>query len=165
MLALKRKVLKSLAKVFPGNSLRISLLRLANYRIGKNVYIGEELIIIDDPEDRSAVLTIEDRAAISPRVTFVMHSAPNWSKIREIVKDKRGKITIKTDAWIGAGAVILPGVEIGEGAIVGANSLVAESVPDYTVVGGVPAKKIRVLDVPWRNGRDSVNLYGLEKVD
>jgi len=95
-------------------------------------------------------LVIEDRVAISPRVTFVMHSAPNWSRIRNIIGDKKGKIRIKQDAWIGTGAVILPGIEIGEGAIVGANSLVTKDVPDYTIVGGIPAKKIETLNVPWR---------------
>ena len=112
----KKKLLKSLARVLPGNSLRVSFLRLSNYSVGKNVYIGEELIIIDDLQDRSVNLIIEDRVAISPRVTFVMHSAPNWSRIRNIVGDKRGRITIKQDSWIGTGAVILPGIEIGEGA-------------------------------------------------
>jgi acetyltransferase-like isoleucine patch superfamily enzyme len=146
----KKKALKSLAKSVPGNSLRIWFLRLSNYRIGKNVYIGEELVIIDDLKDRSVVLVIEDRVAISPRVTFVMHSAPNWSRIRNIIGDKKGKIRIKQDAWIGTGAVILPGIEIGEGAIVGANSLVTKDVPDYTIVGGIPAKKIETLNVPWR---------------
>jgi len=148
----KRKAFKWLAKSMPANSLRIWLLRRSNYKIGRDVYVGEEIIIIDDLKERSQTLIIEDRVAISPRVTLVMHSAPNWSRIRNITGDKKGKITIKQDAWIGTGSVILPNVEIGEGAIVGANSVVTNDVPDYTVVGGIPAKKIKTLDVPERKG-------------
>ena len=130
--------------------MRIWLYKKCNYEIGRDVYIGEDLIIVDVLKDMSANLIIGDRVSISPRVTFVLHSAPNWSKIRNYGYDKKGRIVIKNDAWIGTGAVILPGVEIGEGAIVGANSVVTKNVPDYTVVGGAPAKKIKTVNVPWR---------------
>ncbi|MBN1304191.1 MAG: 2,3,4,5-tetrahydropyridine-2,6-dicarboxylate N-acetyltransferase, partial [Anaerolineales bacterium] len=53
-------------------------------------------------------------------------------------------------AWIGTGSVILPGITIGEGAVVGANSVVTKNVEPYTVVGGVPAHFIKRVDVPWR---------------
>jgi acetyltransferase-like isoleucine patch superfamily enzyme len=147
---LRKKILKTLAKSFPANPVRIWLFKKCNYEIGKDVYIGEDLIIIDVLEDMSANLIIGDRVSISPRVTFVLHSAPNCSKIRNYGYDKKGRIVIKNDAWIGTGAVILPGIEIGEGAIVGANSVVTKNVPDYTIVGGVPAKEIKTVNVPWR---------------
>jgi acetyltransferase-like isoleucine patch superfamily enzyme len=51
--------------------------------------------------------------------------------------------TIGEDCWIGAGAKILKGVEIGNGVVVGANAVVTKDVPDYAVVGGVPAKIIK----------------------
>lgn len=146
---LRKKILKTLAKSFPVNSIRIWLYKKCNYEIGRDVYIGEDLIIVDVLEDMSINLIIGDRVSISPRVTFVLHSAPNWSKIRNFGYDKMGKIVIKNDAWIGTGAVILPDIVIGEGAIVGANSVVTKNVPDYTVVGGVPAKKIKTVEVPW----------------
>ena len=151
MLALRKKILKAIAKIIPGNAIRIHFLRQCCYKIGKDVYIGEDIIIIDDLEKTEMDLVIEDRVAISPRVTFVMHSAPNWSKIRPY-HEKRGGIVVKKDAWIGTGAVILPNIEIGEGAIVGANSVVTENVQDYTVVGGIPAVKIKTLNVRWRKG-------------
>lgn len=53
------------------------------------------------------------------------------------------QITIGNDVWIGARAVILDGVDIGNGAIVGAGAVVVKSVPAYAVVGGVPAKVLR----------------------
>lgn len=146
---LKKKILKFIAKSLPGNTMRVWLYKKCNYKIGKNVYIGEDIIIIDDLKDPSTYLIIEDRVAISPRVTFVLYSAPNWSRIRNFVNSKKGKIVIKKDAWIGTGVVILPGIEIGEGAVIGANSVVTRNVPGYTVVGGVPAKEIKTVNVPW----------------
>ena len=57
--------------------------------------------------------------------------------------DRRGGITVGNDVWIGYEAVILSGVTIGDGAIIGARSVVTKDVPPYTIVGGVPAKTIR----------------------
>jgi len=53
------------------------------------------------------------------------------------------KIVIKKNAWIGAGAIILPGVTVGENAIVAAGAVVNKDVADNTIVAGVPAKKIK----------------------
>ncbi|MEO5759922.1 MAG: DapH/DapD/GlmU-related protein [Mesorhizobium sp.] len=52
-------------------------------------------------------------------------------------------VTIGHDVWIGHGAVIMPGIRIGNGAIVGANAVVTRDVPAYAIVAGVPAKPIR----------------------
>ncbi len=147
---LKKKILKTLAKVLPGNRIRIGLLKGCGYSIGENAYIGEDLIIIDDLADPACRLFIGDRASLAPRITLVLHSAPNESRIRNYIKEQKGKIVIKQDAWIGSGAVIAPNVEIGEGSIVGANSFVDRNVPDYTFVGGVPARAIKTIKVPWR---------------
>jgi len=114
------------------------------------VYIGEDLIIVDDLKDPTNYLVIGDRVAISPRVTLVLHTKPNWSRIADYVNSRKGKITIGNDAWLGTGAVILPDVTIGEGAVVGANSVVTRDVPPYTIVAGIPAKKIRTVNAPWR---------------
>ena len=53
------------------------------------------------------------------------------------------KVVIEDNVWIGAGAIILSGVTIHQGAIVGANSLVKEDVPSNAIVGGTPAKTIK----------------------
>ena len=55
-------------------------------------------------------------------------------------------VVIKENVWIGSHCLILPGVEIGEGAVVGAGSVVTKNVPALAVVGGAPAKVIK-----WRN--------------
>ncbi len=143
------KLLKATAKGLPGAGMRVRLLRMCGYEIGEHVYIGEDFIIIDDLGDTDFTLRIGDRASVSPRVTFVLHTQPNESRLVPYVNSHKGDITLGPDAWIGTGSVILPDVTIGEGAVVGANSVVTKSVPPYTVVGGVPAKKIKDVVVPW----------------
>lgn len=61
----------------------------------------------------------------------------DWSNV------KKGKVTIKDKAWIGFNCIILKGVTVGEGAIIGAGSVVTKDVPDWTIVAGNPAKIIR----------------------
>ena len=51
-------------------------------------------------------------------------------------------VTIGDDVWIGFGACVLPGVSVGRGSIVAAGAVVTKDVPDWTIVGGVPAKVI-----------------------
>lgn len=58
------------------------------------------------------------------------------------IKQKEG-ITIGNDVWLGMGAIIMPGVTIGNGATIAANSVVTKNIPDYVVAGGVPAKIIK----------------------
>jgi acetyltransferase-like isoleucine patch superfamily enzyme len=138
---IKKKILKSLASSVPMNYLRIRLYRAASYTIGDDVYIGEKLVIVDKLSDQKSI-TIGSRVAISPGVILVASSEPNFSKIKEFVKTAHGTIHIKDDAWIGAGAIILPNITIGEGAVVGAGAVVTKDVEPYTIVAGVPAKKI-----------------------
>lgn len=57
--------------------------------------------------------------------------------------DNKGDIVIGNDVWIGYEAVIMSGVTIGDGAIIGTRAVVTKDVPPYTIVGGVPAKRIR----------------------
>jgi acetyltransferase-like isoleucine patch superfamily enzyme len=90
------------------------------------------------------------RVAVGPYVTFVTSSLPNYSRLRahpEVQPMIRlfGQIVVEDDVWIGANTVIFPGVTIGEGAIVGAGSVVRQDVPPMTVVAGVPAKPRRTL--------------------
>jgi acetyltransferase-like isoleucine patch superfamily enzyme len=55
-------------------------------------------------------------------------------------------IVIKRNAWIGAGATILPGVTDGENAVVAAGAVVSKDVPANTVVGGIPAKILKTIE-------------------
>jgi maltose O-acetyltransferase len=144
---LRKKVLKRWAHraFFP--RWRVRLLRWCGYEIGQDVYIADGLVIVEELADRDN-LTIGDRASLAPGVVLVTSSHPNASRIRPFAPVARGAITIEPDAWIGAGAVLLPGVRIGRGAVVGALSVVEKDVPALHVVAGQPARTIRVLEPP-----------------
>ncbi len=144
-----KRLLKTLARHVPGNGFRVALLRACGYKIGKETYIAEDLIVAEILEDSSEKLVIGNRVAIAPRVTFVTSSDPNNSRLSpRFVKPVRGRIIVGDDAWIGTGAIILPSVTIGECAIIGAGAVVTEDVPPYAVVAGVPAKLVRYLANP-----------------
>ncbi|RJQ51026.1 MAG: acyltransferase [Actinobacteria bacterium] len=143
----RKKGLKLLAKQLPGNRLRVGLLRLAGYRIGERVYVGEDLIITDELEDREQVV-VEDGVSIGPRVTLVCSSYPNFSKTRPWAPVQQGPILLEREAWLGAGAIVLPNVRVGSGAVVGAGSVVTRDVPANAVVAGSPARVLRRLRLP-----------------
>lgn len=137
-----KKIFKFLAKYSPGYELRKLFLQLSGYKVGKDVFIGEDLIIIDEPEDRGQVV-INDRVAIAPRVTLVTSSRPNFSRIRNLVSEEKGPIVIENDAWLGTGVIVMPNIHIGEGAVIAAGSIVTRDVPSYSVVAGAPAKHLK----------------------
>jgi maltose O-acetyltransferase len=148
---LRKKILKRWARnaFFP--SWRVSLLRFCGFTIGKDVYIADDILIVEELVDRGNV-TIGDRVSIAPRVTLVTSSHPNNSRIRAFAPLSHGPIVIEDDAWLGAGCVVLPGVRIGRGAVIGANSVVLEDVPPLHVVAGQPARTVRELrpEAGWR---------------
>jgi acetyltransferase-like isoleucine patch superfamily enzyme len=141
---LRKKILKRWARnaFFP--SWRVSLLRSCGFTIGRDVYIADDLLIVEELADRHNI-TIGDRVSIAPRVTLVTSSHPNNSRIRAFAPIAQGPIIIEQDAWLGAGCVVLPGVRIGRGAVVGANSVVHADVPSLHVVAGQPARTVREL--------------------
>ena len=144
---LKKKLLKRyvLHAFFPGT--RPAALRLCGWEVGDDVYIADGLLIVEELADRDN-LRIGNRVSIAPRVTLVTSSHPNSSRIRPVAPVASGPIVVEDDVWIGAGAVVLPGVTIGRGAVVGALALVAHDVDELTVVAGQPARPIRKLEPP-----------------
>lgn len=146
---MRKRLNKMGGRFYPLLSLRLRCLRNAGAVIGDLVYIGEDLIISEILEDREPHVIIGDRVAIAQRVTIVTSSDPNYSRLYDYVDIIHGKVVIKDDAWIGAGAIILPNVTIGTCSIVGAGAVVTKDVPDYHVVAGVPAKIIKKLEVPF----------------
>lgn len=137
-----KKFCKLTAKQIPGFKLRASLFRMAGYQIGEKVYIGEDLIIIDEL-DQSPAITIGDRAAIAPRVTLIVSSKPNFAHSVDRAA-AYGPVIIGEDAWIGTGVIIMPNVRIGNGAVIGAGSIVTADIPPYTVAAGQPARILRM---------------------
>jgi acetyltransferase-like isoleucine patch superfamily enzyme len=107
-------------------------------RIGKNVFINFDCIFLD-----LGGITIEDEVLIGPKVSLLTEGHPLEAAQRHGLVPK--PIHIKRNAWIGAGATILPGVTIGENAVVAAGAVVSKDVDDNTVVGGIPAKMIKTI--------------------
>jgi len=106
-------------------------------RIGQEAHVGPESLL-----DLADTLSIGDRATLSPRVVVLTHADPGESRARERFPRRTGPVVIGADAWIGASATILLGVHVGEGAVVGAASLVRDDVPAMAVVAGIPARPL-----------------------
>lgn len=148
MTTFMRKLFKMLAHWAPGNELRIALLRKCRYQIGSQVYVGQGLVIADELEGSGEDVTIGNRVSIGPNVTIVTASSPNNSRLAPIVGLTRGRVTIGDDAWIGAGAILLPGVAVGALSIIGAGAVVNEDIPPCCLAVGVPARVVKRIEVP-----------------
>ncbi|QHO90665.1 acetyltransferase [Actinomyces sp. 432] len=107
-----------------------------NIHIGRNVFINAGCCFQDQ-----GGITIGDRVLIGHRVVLATlnHAEP----VAERGTLLPAPISIGDDVWIGAGAVVCPGVSIGAGAIVAAGAVVTRDVPAGVVVGGVPARVLR----------------------
>ena len=105
-------------------------------RIGNNVFINHDCSFLD-----IGGITIEDDVLIGPKVSLITESHPINPNERKALVVK--PVVIKRNAWIGAGAIIMPGVTVGENAVVAAGAVVTKDVPSNTVVAGVPAKVIK----------------------
>lgn len=107
--------------------------------IGDNSAIGLNARI-------SGPLSIGNDVMMGPDVSIYTqnHETENIYKPMRLQTAPKQKVTIGNDCWIGANAVILPGVTIGSGVIIGAGAVVTKDVPPLAVVGGVPAKIIKM---------------------
>lgn len=104
--------------------------------IGKRVFINHACSFLD-----LGGITIEDDVLIAPRVNITTENHPTDPADRKSLILK--PVVIKRNAWIGAGATILPGVTVGENAIVAAGAVVSKDVPANTIVGGIPARHLK----------------------
>lgn len=152
----------------PSHLIRKGVYRLAGVKIGtgstihmwanffqpKNITIGQDTIIGDHAFlDGRAKLTIGNHVSVASRVLIYnsehdIHS-DDFDPLEEPVE-------IGDYVFIGARAIILPGVKIGKGAVVAAGAVVTKDVPEMTIVGGVPAKPIgqrKVSQLNYRLGR------------
>jgi len=91
------------------------------------------------------LVKIEDDVFVTRGVTIVAHFTPTPFLRAYIPEVEFGKVDIRRGAYIGVNAIILPGVTVGEGAIVGAGSVVTKDVPRLSVVAGNPARVIRMI--------------------
>lgn len=90
-------------------------------------------------------LKIGDNVMMGPNVTILTHT--HNIERTDIPMGQQGmrvaEVVIGNDVWIGMRVIIMPGIKIGDGAVIGAGAVVTKDVPAFTVVGGVPAKIIK----------------------
>ena len=134
LVGILNRLLQHLARILPGaRTLRVALHRARGVRIGKDVWIGYDVIL---ETSQPTLITIEEGSSIGMRATVIAH-----------FKETRG-VKIEREAFVGPGAIILPNVVIGYGAVVTAGSVVTRSVPPMTVVQGNPAVPIAMCGIP-----------------
>lgn len=105
---------------------------------GKNVYANFNLTLVDDGE-----ITVGDYCMFGPNVTVATAGHPVDPALREQAYQYNLPVHIGNNVWIGAGAILLPGVTIGDNAVIGASSVVTKDVPANVVAVGNPCRILR----------------------
>jgi acetyltransferase-like isoleucine patch superfamily enzyme len=131
------------ASVFQKNS------DFSNLTIGDRCLITREVYL-----DLTDKITIEDEAVLSPRVMIMTHHSVGDRPMAKYYPTKMAPVRICRGAWICADAKLLAGVTIGEFAVVAAGSVVNRDVEPYTLVAGLPAKRIKAIEPASRAYRE-----------
>lgn len=122
----------------------VNIERGANFSMGGGISIGSGSGLgincaVHGP------LKIGDNVMMGPDVTILTHT--HNIERTDIPMGKQGmreaEVIIGNDVWIGMRVIIMPGVKVGDGAVIGAGAVVTKDVPDYAIVGGVPARIIK----------------------
>ncbi|RSK43885.1 sugar O-acetyltransferase [Hymenobacter rigui] len=109
-----------------------------NIRIGKNVFVNHACTFMD-----RGGITLEDNVLVGPKVNLITSNHPTEPGQRRATYSR--PIVLKKGAWLGANATVMPGVTIGENAIVGAGAVVTKDVSANSIVAGVPARVVKHL--------------------
>lgn len=112
----------------------------SHVRIGSHTMINRGCRFFASHYYKDVEISIGNNVAVAPEVCFL---AAGHDYTRKDLPDTAASIVVNDYVWIGARSIILQGVTIGEGAIIGAGSVVTKDVPPYTVAVGVPAKVIK----------------------
>lgn len=118
----------------------------ANFGTGKGISIGDNSGIGVNCSVRGPLIMGTD-IMMGPDV-IILTSNHNFSALKTPMRNQgyqpKKQVCIGDDVWIGTRVIILPGINIGRGAIIGAGAVVTKDVPDYAIVGGNPAKILRM---------------------
>lgn len=136
-----KAVLDLVAKHMPSNALRIRCQRAKGVRIGADVYLAYDVNIdAAYPE----LVEIDDHARIGIGVIILAHSRPADAWMKHL-GEHRAPVRIRRHATLYPGAIVMPGVTVGEYAIVREGAVVVDDVPPFTIVAGAPARVIEEL--------------------
>lgn len=105
---------------------------------GKHVYANFHLTLVDDTD-----IYVGDDTMFGPNVTVATAGHPILPALREQVYQYNMPVVIGRNCWIGAGAILLPGVHIGDGTVIGAGSVVTKDIPANVVAVGNPCRVLR----------------------
>ena len=108
---------------------------------GKNVYANYNLTLVDDTH-----IYVGDCTMFGPNVIVATAGHPILPELREQAYQYNAPVTIGKNCWIGAGAIIVPGITIGDNVVIGAGSIVTKDIPSNCVAVGNPARVIREVD-------------------
>ncbi len=122
---------------------------------GNNVYCNFGVTMVDDIH-----IYVGDNTMIGPNVTVATAGHPILPELREKGYQYNAPVRIGRNCWIGAGAVILPGVCIGDNSVIGAGSVVTGNIPSDVVAVGNPCRVLREI-----NDRDSEYYYKDKRID
>lgn len=109
-------------------------------KIGNNVSINRGCELYSSIRSEHGYIVLENNVVLGPKVT-IFAAGHDYTSIE--LPDTSAPVVICQYAWIGGNTTILPGVVIGEGAVVGAGSIVTKSIPPYTIAVGNPARVIK----------------------
>jgi maltose O-acetyltransferase len=113
--------------------------RYRNLTVGSRCHLGKDVFI-----DLADTVTLADRVTVSMRAVILTHFDAGQSPLAAgAMPATHRPVTLGRGAYVGAGAILLAGVDIGESAVVGAGAVVTRSVPPRTMVAGSPARAIR----------------------
>jgi acetyltransferase-like isoleucine patch superfamily enzyme len=138
----KNWCLERIGSNFPIPSWRVRLHRMRGVKIGKNVYIGYDVIFDRIHPDQ---ITIEDYAEIGDRCIISAHSRGTLP-LREKYPRSVQPVKIGMGVWMAPGCIVIQGVEIGEMSVIGTGAVVNKSIPSHCLAAGVPAKVIKKLN-------------------
>lgn len=138
-----------------------------NIVLGKDVYIGPHATFLA----AEAQISIGDKVLFGPNVTIITGNHPidlRGKFIYDIVEKMPGEdmpVIISDDVWVGAGATILKGVNIGRGAVIAAGAVVNINIPPYAIAGGIPARIIKYRGQKTDLEKHEIIIYGEIKTD
>ncbi len=142
-LLLRRMVLLKLANLCPFVAGRLFLYRLMGIRIGRDVFVGFD---VEFDTNFSELIEIGNHVTISHRCIIASHMATSVdTPLQKVYPPRSAPVRIEDGVWLCVGAIVLPGVTIGENAVVAAGAVVTRDVEPGTLVAGVPARLLRKL--------------------